>query len=284
MRLRGAGHGGLAGSGTLHGIPRPLLGTIRSRLDHATLCRSPFDLEIHGREGIGSIMANPCEQASCEFIHYLVCFCMSTTAAPISAPALGRTAPPMLKNSLRVHIRRLVSVVSASAAMIIFFVLNAPPAQALVPNCSGDGTYLSEIRVKKDGDGNFIIVATPTEKARQHSGTSLSQRNVVVKEWHAIQACVSGLYGDLADSIWQQLECHQRLAWAVDPRTKEWLTGPDYDLESWRPKLAKDNIVNKVVSKCGGYLGADLDEELFSNPYRPDAGATDLEHAYDNIA
>jgi hypothetical protein len=189
----------------------------------------------------------------------------------------------MLKNTLRVHIRRLVSVVTASAAMIIFFVLNATPAQAWVPNCSGDGTYLSEIRVKKDGAGNVIIMATPTEKARLHSGTSLSQRDVVVKEWHAIQACVSGLYGDLADSIWQQLECHQRLAWAVDPRTRDWATGPTYDLESWRPKLANDNIVNKVASKCGGYLGFDLHAE-YSNPYRPDAGATDLEHAYDNIA
>ena len=107
-----------------------------------------------------------------------------------------------------------------------------------------------------------------------------SQRGAVVEEWHAIQACVPGLYGNLADSICQQLECHQRWAWALRP-DGEWATGPTYDLESWRPKLEDDNFFAKSASKCGGYLGVEPDGE-FSNPYRPDAGVTDLEHAFDN--
>ena len=175
--------------------------------------------------------------------------------------------------------RRLAWSALAAATGVSAAVGVTSPAEA-VANCSGDGTYLSSVELRDDGAGNFIIVATPTAEARAQSAVYPSQRGAVVEEWHAIQACVPGLYGNLADSIWQQLECHQRWAWALRP-DGEWATGPTYDLESWRPKLEDDNFFAKSASKCGGYLGVEPDGE-FSNPYRPDAGVTDLEHAFDN--
>ncbi|OZD68186.1 DUF2599 domain-containing protein [Rhodococcus sp. 06-1460-1B] len=123
--------------------------------------------------------------------------------------------------------------------------VSPPLAAAEIPevqNC-GANTYVKSIDVKpKEGtDSNFYIVVTPTDSARKNG---LAQnRNTTVSMWHQIQSCVPGLYGDLADSIWQQLECHQH--YAVD----KW-TGSTYDLETWRYPLNDANYVTYANSRC----------------------------------
>jgi hypothetical protein len=176
---------------------------------------------------------------------------------------------------------RAFAVMGLFAASIIGNIISAPDASAWTPYC-GPSKFIEQIEVAKDGAGNFKIIVYPTPGAREYSAFALNQRDAVVEEWHAIQACVSGLYGPLADSIWQQLECHQVLAWAWAP-PNGWLTGPTYDLESWRPPLDKPTFGSYLASKSGGYLGKDPGTQLI-NPFRPDAGQTDLEHALDNIA
>lgn len=155
-------------------------------------------------------------------------------------------------------------------------------ASAWTPDC-GSSKFIEQIELRTDAGGGFIVVIHPSDEARDYSAWVPDQRPAVVEEWHAVQACVPGLYGDLADSIWQQLECHQWFAWAWNPLTGAWATGDTFDLESYRPKLADPGLAAYVSSKCGGYLGVEPGT-TFSSPHRPDAGVTDLEHAFDNIA
>ncbi len=54
---------------------------------------------------------------------------------------------------------------------------------------------------------------------------------------------VPGLYGDLADSIYQQLQCHQMVP-------HEAATGAAYDLETWREKLPGPNPVSYGLTRC----------------------------------
>lgn len=150
----------------------------------------------------------------------------------------------------------------------------------------GPGQYDHEITVSKWGDGQFQIHVTPTLGAR----FAPDPRAAVDTLWRAVQACVPGLYGNLADTIYQQLDCHQRLA--LLPGWKEggiFQTGPTYDLESWRPKLVGPDIFGQERdSHCLNHLsalpsGGDPDGP-FGDPIRPDQGQVDLLDAYGNIA
>jgi len=185
-------------------------------------------------------------------------------------------------NSVRGGVRRASAVLSVTATVAASLVVGAGEAVAWIPSC-GSSQFVEQIEVSRNSTGDFIIHVHPTDAARWDSALALDPRGAVVEQWHAVQACVPDLYGDLADRIWQQLDCHQRLAWAVDPRTGDWATGPTYDLESWRPKLDPAWFPSEVLSKCGGYLGMDPAAPVL-NPIRPDAGVTDLEHAYDAYA
>ncbi|AXX31209.1 hypothetical protein APASM_3844 [Actinosynnema pretiosum subsp. pretiosum] len=108
----------------------------------------------------------------------------------------------------------------------------------------------------------------------------------VVEQWHAVQNCVAGLYNDLADSIWDQLECHQALSWIMWNREGSmWATGDTYELESWRPKLIRDfpRLPQYLVTECGNNLGL-KPAGPFRSPIRPDLGVVDLQGAADAIA
>ena len=153
-------------------------------------------------------------------------------------------------------------------------------AQAWTPRCSGTSEYVAQVEVKRSDTGSFAVVLTPTQAARDHSAWVIDQRPVVVEQWHAIQDCVADLEGDIADSIWQQLECHQIYAWIPDSHGG-YATGSTFDLETNRPKLENPNVATYTLAKCGGYLGKNLE---WSEPRRPDDGVLDLEGAWSNIA
>jgi hypothetical protein len=177
----------------------------------------------------------------------------------------------------------VVVIVCAFVASTLGAIILVPAAHADPVYC-GPSAFIQQIQVADWGNGDFQIVVTPNDVAREWAaaGSHVDQRAAVVDEWHAIQACVRGLYGDLADSVWQQLDCHQRLSWAWLP-FKGWLTGSTYDLESWRPKLSIANLATELATECLNRLGVDENSQVTS-PYRPDEGVTDLQRAYSNFA
>ncbi|WP_222724041.1 DUF2599 domain-containing protein [Streptomyces sp. uw30] len=161
----------------------------------------------------------------------------------------------------------------------------APSAEAAPAAYCGPSKYVEKIEVASWGDNQFQIVLTPTQEARLNAAFSPTPRDAVVEQWHAIQACVPGLYGGLADTIWDQLECHQLNSWiAVPQEGSKWITGDTYDLESWRPVLPR--LVPGealIVTRCLNSLGVDP-AGPFSSPIRPDAGQVDLQQAMRNFA
>lgn len=112
------------------------------------------------------------------------------------------------------------------------------PSSPKVVNCGGNNEYIVRIDTKPWSGRDYQIIVTPKDSARANPGN----RDVVVSMWHQVQACVPGLYGSLADAIWQQLECHQLLNWIGG--------GPTWDLESWRTPLKDPNPVTYAQSKC----------------------------------
>lgn len=182
------------------------------------------------------------------------------------------------KKVLRAAVVGLGTVLAAGAVIVA-----GPAAAHADPVYCGPSKFIEQIQVADWGGGRFQIIVTPNGEARNYAAWALDQRAAVVDEWHAVQACVRGLYGSLADSIWQQLDCHQRMSWAWNPKRRDWFTGPTYDLESWRPPLSDANLVSELRTKCLNTLGVDENSQPI-NPYRPDDGVTDLQHAWDDIA
>ncbi|MGW5703885.1 hypothetical protein [Amycolatopsis japonica] len=179
--------------------------------------------------------------------------------------------------------RKLIASFLALSATLFGLVALAPSANA-APRC-GASKYVEEIKVAQWGDNQFQIVLTPTGEARADAAFSPNPRNAVVEQWHAIQACVPGLYGSLADTIWDQLECHQLNSWLTIPNEGGiWATGNTYDLESWRPTLPRwVGGQDLIVTKCLNMLGKDPAGPL-NSPFRPDKGQFDLREAQKNFA
>lgn len=137
-------------------------------------------------------------------------------------------------------LRRALS--SGAAALVLAVPLTAmtPSASAApaVSNC-GSNAYVERIDVDPAAGPDYTIKLTPTSAAREAPGSW----DVTVSMWHQVQSCVPGLYDQLADSIWQQLECHQQYP------VEKW-TGPTYDLETWRPPLMNPTAGTYVNTRC----------------------------------
>lgn len=116
------------------------------------------------------------------------------------------------------------------------------------PNCTPGGAYIvGSISVTDTGEGRRISIM-PTATARDAWGVGQGWDSTVAM-WHAIQDCVPGLYDSTADSVWQQLECHQRFATITKP-DGSYATGDTYDLETWTDPLDAPNDLNYVLSRC----------------------------------
>jgi hypothetical protein len=129
-----------------------------------------------------------------------------------------------------------------------------------MPNCDGNA-YAAEVKVQDFTDGQFEIKVTPTSNTRYSAWTSGSYMLDAMNEiWHAVQACVSGLEGNLADSIYQQIECH-----VIGTISGPLHAGGDtFDFESWRGTTDPSNY---IPTQCnwGGWA-----YEPVGEPYRPD--------------
>lgn len=116
------------------------------------------------------------------------------------------------------------------------------------PNCSPGGPYIDGTITTTTTDTGVRISLTPTMEARN---AGWWDRQSTVEMWHAIQACVPGLYDQTADSVWQQLECHQAYAWLTWP-DGTYGTGPTYDLEAWVDPLMTPGWLTYGLSRCLG--------------------------------
>ncbi|MFD8103211.1 hypothetical protein ACFV24_27110 [Nocardia fluminea] len=113
------------------------------------------------------------------------------------------------------------------------------PSTPKVVNCGGSNPYIARIDTEPwPHPGDFQINVTPKPAARDNPGN----RDVVVSMWHQVQSCVPGLYDRKADSVWQQLECHQMLSWFGG--------GELWELESWVPPLKEPNFGSYTSSEC----------------------------------
>lgn len=157
---------------------------------------------------------------------------------------------------------------SRIATILIPFVLAVagsvfltPPAQAWSPNCSGN-QWVSEVYVTPFGGAanQFEISTVPTEKLRGAFWSLNSSDSVSNDIWHAVQNCVPGLYGSLADGIYQQIQCH-----VLGTASGSLHAGGDtFDFESWRPPTGWDVALYSQCNWGGWPYG------VTGSPYRPD--------------
>ncbi|WP_406300065.1 DUF2599 domain-containing protein [Embleya sp. NBC_00888] len=169
-------------------------------------------------------------------------------------------------------------------ATTIFGLVGLTPSASAAPYC-GPSKFVEKVEVVSWGDKQFQVVLTPTPQARLHAFAARNPRDAVVEQWHAIQRCVPHLSGGLADTLWDQLECHQLNSWILLPREgSKWATGNAYELESWRPVLPRAVPgAALVVTECLNHMGVDP-AGPFGTPFRPDEGQVDLYQAKKNFA
>lgn len=163
--------------------------------------------------------------------------------------------------------KRAVAVLFATLG---FFIVSTGVAQAVspvtpeirlttelpqaLPACQANFD-IDGIAVERWNNGAFKIVLTPSWQGR--SSLFLATNDV----WHLVQACVPGLYGALADTIYAQLDCH---VWGrflsdgsgynkanVASGGDGFATGSTWDFESWHTLRAGDLGAYKAQT-CNG--------------------------------
>lgn len=167
------------------------------------------------------------------------------------------------------RIKGILPTVVASLTLAVGGTLAAPTAAAAhaaapaspsvagydLPPCAAN-QWVDGVAIERWPDGNFKIVLTPSVDGFTYGHAGMDSI------WHLIQACVPGLYGSLADSIWSQLNCHTWFSALPDWRKYEsgggFASGPSWDLESWHPNFSH---LQYLTSHCGNTLGGDLHPE-----------------------
>ena len=132
-------------------------------------------------------------------------------------------------------------------ATVLAVLVTGGQAQASsTSDCGYADQYVSSLTTEHLDDGSFKIHTTPTQAARDNGPTDWmwGWNDITVDMWHAAQSCTPGLYGSLADSIWQQLQCH---VWGGPA---EFATGPTYDLESWHHPLLSPGWQGYLNTHC----------------------------------
>lgn len=154
---------------------------------------------------------------------------------------------------------------STRAAVAAALAAGALAAPALAGTAAAEGQYCggndyaSEVTVTDFGSGQFKISVSPTSNAR-YAAPNGYRVEATHALWQAVQACVPGLYGGLADGIYQQIDCH---IWGTYSGPFH-AGGETYDLESWRAPVGAD-VAAATLCNWGGDPYAAV-----SGPYRPD--------------
>ncbi|HQZ85614.1 MAG TPA: DUF2599 domain-containing protein [Actinomycetota bacterium] len=178
-----------------------------------------------------------------------------------AAPAAGVATAPFLYNVRALAVRLGSTLTAALALSVVIALAGGPSAQAQpvtaltglnqdvnLPPCAADN-WIEGMALESYDNGDFKVVLTPTPNARTFGTVA------VYNMWHVVQACVPGLYGALADSIYGQLACHADLSALPGLHGEPFATGSTWDFESWRP--ARDELAS-IASKCSsGWHGGD---------------------------
>ena len=159
---------------------------------------------------------------------------LASSGAVLALAAGAVTAPPA------------VAVGQASLAQVTAYDL---------PSCTSN-QWVDGLAVERWPDGHFKVVISPSVDGFTYGHAGMDSI------WHLVQACVPGLYGSLADSIWSQLNCHTWFSALPEWRRYEsgsgFASGPSWDLESWHPNF---HFTKYVTSHCGNELGGDIHPE-----------------------
>jgi hypothetical protein len=140
-----------------------------------------------------------------------------------------------------------------------------PAAEAAAPYC-GSSRYVQEIIVARWADGEFRISLWPTPEARHAKDRDAAAAGL----WQAVLGCVGSLRGPVAESLQDQLRCHEYLA--LVPAAggaggeERYATGETFDVESWRPTPGPTKWIS---TRCGNTLGANPASPPVQ-AYRPD--------------
>jgi hypothetical protein len=92
--------------------------------------------------------------------------------------------------------------------------------------------------------GQQQIRVIPSTAARIWQLSPAATNNI----WHAVQQCVPGLYGSLADSIYMQIKCHVLGSHYGYP----WAGGYSWDFETWRPYPVGWDVAFATKCNWGG--------------------------------
>ncbi|MGY1820503.1 hypothetical protein [Geodermatophilus sp. SYSU D00079] len=145
-------------------------------------------------------------------------------------------------------------------------------------DCGYSDQYIDKIETVYHDDGSFKIKVTPTNLLRRIGWIDFTSgdNSTTISMWHAVQSCVPGLYYSLADSIWQQLQCHVWGSGSPNKTLSDWATGPTFDLESTALPLIYPGFRSYGATHClnedavntgdnARYGGPPLPDPVFGN-------------------
>lgn len=134
------------------------------------------------------------------------------------------------------NLRHRLGLLAAAVLLTLSFSVSGAPgarAETQLPPCAPTDLIFG-MATKTYANGDFKVVITPARDGRGNLWETLFPRDRTNDVWHQTQACVPGLYGAIADTIYAQISCHVMGGWA--PGTSgSYMTGGTWDLESWHP-------------------------------------------------
>lgn len=138
-----------------------------------------------------------------------------------------------------------LAAVTMLAGSVLVATVGADPGVALAGSCTNSS--VKHVWTEQWSGGQRQIRIIPTTAARMWQ-FSTATNNI----WAAVQQCVPGLYGSVADSVYSQIRCH-----ALGAQYGYWWAGGySWDVETWRAPYQSNWTM--LTSKCnwggdGGY-------------------------------
>lgn len=137
---------------------------------------------------------------------------------------MGGSRFDISKTKLTTKAMRLGGRVALAAALVVPGAVTVTQASAAADDCTNDSVM--HVWTEGYGGDHLRIRVIPTNSARFFPSWAVTN-----DIWHAVQQCVPGLYGVVADGVYQQIQCH------VDGAP---FGGYSWDFETWREPVSWD--------------------------------------------
>ncbi|MCF6733629.1 hypothetical protein [Blastococcus sp. KM273129] len=154
----------------------------------------------------------------------------------------------------------LLTRIALAAGTILLLLFGAPGISQAddeqsphhIFGCSYSDDFIASLTTYYYADGSFKISVEPTQYARDNGWTDYANRSRAMTNaiWHATQSCVPGLYNALADSIYQQIECHVWFGGLPNNNLRGYRTGDTWDFESTHLPLVNPGLRSYVDTAC----------------------------------